>query len=268
MKQTIKKYNLLLWLFFMVLPSFAQNRVGWCMKNGDNVVMENGQLPFAMHSVMKFPQALYVAHFLDSIGTSLDQKVLVKKKGLMTNTWSPMLETFDKEKEFSYRELLALSLQQSDNNACDLLFHFCGAPSKVQHYLKSLGFNNILINRTEKEMRHKPRLSCENWCTPSSIVELLEWFYAHHNENEYLQYIWDLMLNCNTGQERIQAALPQGAKLVHKTGTGPRDKKSSYDANDVGIILMPNGEHYSIAIFMKNAKKEDEIADIVKSFLE
>ena len=90
---------------------------------------------YEMNSVMKFPQAIYVAHFLDSCNISLDQRMTVKKKDLEQNTWSPMLKMIDEEREFSYGELLALSLQQSDNNACDLLFELCGGPKDVQNYL-------------------------------------------------------------------------------------------------------------------------------------
>ena len=41
---------------------------------------------------------------------------------------SPMLKTFENQRTFTYSELLALSLQQSDNNACDILFERCGSP--------------------------------------------------------------------------------------------------------------------------------------------
>jgi beta-lactamase class A len=71
---------------------------------------------------MKFPQALYVADFLIRSNFDLNTEVIVRKDELLQDTWSPMVKTFEGEKAFTYSELLALSLQQSDNNACDILF--------------------------------------------------------------------------------------------------------------------------------------------------
>ena len=116
---------------FIVLPVNAQ-RYGACIINGCIVTDFNGTFEkrFEMNSVMKFPQALYVAHFLDSMKISLNDSVLINRKDLMTDTWSPMLNMIEEEKKFSYGELLALSLQQSDNNACDLLFSLCALLAK------------------------------------------------------------------------------------------------------------------------------------------
>jgi beta-lactamase class A len=71
---------------------------------------------------MKFPQALYVADFLIRSNFDLNTEVIVRKDELLQDTWSPMVKAFEGEKAFTYSELLALSLQQSDNNACDILF--------------------------------------------------------------------------------------------------------------------------------------------------
>jgi beta-lactamase class A len=221
---------------------------------------------YEMNSVMKFPQAIYVAHFLDSCNISLDKRVTVKKQDLEQDTWSPMLRMIDEDREFSYVELLALSLQQSDNNACDLLFKLCGGPSEVQRYMFSLGFKNIRIKWTEKQMHIKPRRSRDNWCTPRDMAELLNWFYCERQSSPVLMYIWDLMLNCETGNNRIKAALPPGATLAHKTGTGFSKDKTLRGINDVGIVVMPDGDYFPIAIFIKHTEREEEVAEIA-SFL-
>ena len=80
-------------------------------------------------------------------------------------------------------------------------------------------------------------------------------------------YIWELMLNCETGNNRIKAALPPGAKLAHKTGTGFSNGKTLRGINDVGIVVMPDGEYYPIAIFIKRTKSEEEVAEIARLLL-
>ena len=114
-------------IIILALASFisvdAQNEVigGYVKKDGTESGI-NATSRFPMYSVMKFPQALYVADFLIKNNIELNTEVMVRKDKLMQDTWSPMLKTFEGEKAFTYSELLALSLQQSDNNACDILF--------------------------------------------------------------------------------------------------------------------------------------------------
>ena len=246
----------------------AQNEViGAYVKKGGIEKGINATSRFPMYSVMKFPQALYVADFLARNNIELNTGVLVRKDDLMQDTWSPMLNTFENKKSFTYSELLALSLQQSDNNACDLLFKLCGSPRDVQNYLRSLGFKNIRLKWTEKQMHNKPRRSHDNWCTPRDMAELLNWFYCERQSNPVLTHIWNLMLNCETGNNRIKAALPPGATLAHKTGTGFSKGKTLRGINDVGIVIMPDGDYYPIAIFIKHTKREEEVAEIASLLL-
>ncbi|MBQ9585505.1 MAG: class A beta-lactamase [Muribaculaceae bacterium] len=264
----IKRISFLFIVLSLGFQAQAQ-RCGACIIKGDIVTSYEYSFDkrYEMNSVMKFPQAIYVAHYLDSCGISLDQRVTVKKQELEQNTWSPMLKMIDVEREFSYGELLALSLQQSDNNACDLLFKLCGGPRDVQNYLRSLGFKKIRLKWTEKQMHSKPQRSRGNWCTPSDMAELLNWFYCERQSSPVLMYIWDLMLNCETGNNRIKAALPSGAQLAHKTGTGFSKDKTLRGINDVGIVVMPNGDYYPIAIFIKHTQREEEVAEIARLLL-
>ena len=125
--------------------------------------------PFAMHSIMKFPQAIFVAECLKKNSISLHETILVKREELVENTWSPMLKMFDQERDFSYAELLKLSLAQSDNNACDILFKRFGGPCIVEDYLRQKGFTEIHIKWTEREMGINPSRAADNNCTPKDI---------------------------------------------------------------------------------------------------
>ena len=248
----------------------AENEVaGGCVKKGETERRINATSRFPMYSVMKFPQALYVADFLTRNDIDLNTEVLVRKEEMLQDTWSPMLSTFEDQRTFTYSELLALSLQQSDNNACDILFERCGGPRAVDKYLRDLGFKDIRIQKTEKQMHDTPALSEQNWCTPQSMVTLLEWFIAHHNDNEPLRYIWKLMAECQTGGDRLPAAVPNSAKVVHKTGTGyPLPSGRPSGICDVGIIILDNGQQLPIAIFIINPSSQSRISDVAKQLLE
>jgi len=248
----------------------AQNEVigGYVKKDGTESGI-NATSRFPMYSVMKFPQALYVADFLTRSNIDLNTEEIVRKEELMQDTWSPMLKTFEGEKAFTYSELLALSLQQSDNNACDILFERCGGPRAAEKYIRNLGFKDIRIQKTEKQMHANPALSNKNWCTPRSMVALLEWFTAHHNDNEPLHYIWKLMAECLTGGDRLPAAVSNSAKVVHKTGTGyPLPSGLPSGICDVGIIILDNGQQLPIAVFITNPSSQSRISDVAKQLLE
>ena len=247
----------------------AQNEViGAYVKKGGAESGINATSRFPMYSVMKFPQALYVADFLTRNNIDLNAEVIVRKEELLQDTWSPMLSTFESQRTFTYSELLALSLQQSDNNACDILFELCGGPRAVEKYIRKLGFKDIRIQKTEKQMHANPALSNKNWCTPQEMVALLEWFTAHHNDNEQLRYIWKLMEECQTGNDRLPAAVPNSAKVVHKTGTGyPLPSGLPSGICDVGIIILDNGQQLPIAVFITNPSSQSRISDVAKQIL-
>jgi beta-lactamase class A len=247
--------------------SFRWENIGACVMYDDSIrgVLENER--FAMHSVMKFPQALYVADYLNRQGLGLYDTIIVNKADLMQDTWSPMMKLFDGRKAFSYAELLNLSLGQSDNNACELLFKFCGKPKLVENYMRKLGFNGIHIRRTEKQMHKNPAKAIENSSSPTEMVRLFDWFYHHKDDNQYLSFIWKTMAGCKTGQKRIPAAIPADARIVHKTGTGFPSLEGTQDMNDAGIIIMPDGSRAIIAIFMTNSTSEAEVANVAQHLL-
>ena len=248
----------------------AQNETigGYVKKNGMTSGF-NATSRFPMYSVMKFPQALYVADFLTRNNIDLNTEVIVRKEELLQDTWSPMLNTFEDQRMITYSELLALSLQQSDNNACDILFERCGGPRAVEQYIRKLGFKGIRIQKTEKQMHANPTLSNKNCCTPESMVALLEWFLTHHNDNESLRYIWKLMEECQTGKDRLPAAFPNSAKVIHKTGTGyPLPSGQPSGICDVGIIILDNGKQLPIAVFITYPSSQSRIPDVAKQILE
>ena len=241
---------------------------GACIMRDGSVsgIKENER--FAMHSVMKFPQALYVADYLSRKGLDLYDTIVVNKADLVQDTWSPMMKQFEGKKAFSYAELLELSLGQSDNNACELLFKYCGKPKAVEDYMRGLGFHDINIRMTEEQLQKNPTKAIENSSTPDEMARLFEWFYQHKDDNKYLTFIWKTMANCSTGLKRIHAAIPADARIVHKTGTGFPSPEGVQDMNDAGIILMPDGSHTIIAVFTTHSPSEEVIADIARQLLE
>lgn len=257
--------TLFLMLFSIVSFTFSQDKetvkvCAFAFDNGKSIgINENSICP--LFSVVKFPQAIYIAHCLRESGKSLNDKIVVRKRKLMKGTWSPMLEKFSVRHRFSYAELLQLSLQESDNNACDILFDVFGNPDKVEEYMASIGFNGIKITKTERQMMADKKTALMNAASPKAIANLLQWFFEHHNDNEYLAFVWQLMSECRTGSSRLPSILSDGDFIIHKTGTGFRSEKGISAINDAGIIIHPDGSHNIIVVFVQNQPDGVEAAE-------
>jgi beta-lactamase class A len=58
------------------------------------------------------------------------------------------------------------------------------------------------------------------------------------------------MAESPTGAQRLKAGLPAGARLAHKTGTGPDVLGLNAATNDIGIVTLPGGAKFAIAVFL------------------
>ena len=210
---------------------------------------------FPMASVFKFHQALAVCDRLKRSGVSLDTEVSVGKADLAENTWSPLRDEYPCGGRFTYGELLAYTLQQSDNNACDFLFRTVCDVSRTDSYIRSLGIDDFAIACDEETMHDDLSACYSNWTTPLAAAALLEKFYSVRDSSEYTGYVWKLMSDCRTGQNRIPGHISgKVSQIAHKTGTGDIDADDRIMAvNDIGVVLLPDGHHYSIAVFVSDA---------------
>ena len=224
---------------------------------------------FPMMSVMKFHQALAVCGWLRENGLSLDAEVKVTPDMLAEDTWSPMRDEHPLGGSFSWRELLTYTLAFSDNNACDILFSLTGGPEYTDGVVRFLSSGDFRIECTEADMHAAPSACLRNWTTPLSAVLLLEKFHIAG----YYDSIWTVMSGCRTGMSRIPARISgKASEIIHKTGTGDRTPDGRQTAiNDIGIVVLPDGSHFSLAVFVFDAacspeRCEEIIAGTEKKF--
>ncbi|MFN4147656.1 MAG: class A beta-lactamase, subclass A2 [Runella sp.] len=235
------------------------------LTSGDTLSI-HGKGHFPMQSVYKFHLVLAVLHQVDKGRLRLDQKILLKKSDLLPNTWSPIRDKYPEGNvELPLREILKYTVAQSDNNGCDVLFRLLGGPKVVHRYIKSIGIKDVSIVATEEEMHADEKVQFTNWTTPQASVALLEKFYqkklllpATHD------FLWTTMVETNTGAKKLKGLLPEGTIVAHKTGFSGADAVGVTAAtNDIGIVQLPNGKHYAIAVFYSNTRLSYEQSDEV-----
>lgn len=254
----------------------AEVGVAVIIDSRDTVTVNNGS-QYPMMSVVKLYQALHVADWLSRRGLSVDTMIHVGLEEMRPDTWSPMRDEYpDGEVGLTVDELLRYTLQQSDNNACDVLFDRTGGPAATDRYIRSLGITDFAIGATEDDMHTDASRCMNNRTTPLSAAVLMERFAgmchvsnadampvvsvdvitdATANHKKTLSRIWQIMTGCRTGQNRLALPLNDtGAVIAHKTGTGDCNTQGHPTGiNDVGHVILPDGHHYSIAVFIKES---------------
>ena len=225
--------------------------------DGKDTVTVNNDIHYPLMSVFKFHQALALADYMGKQKQSLGTRLPIKKSDLKPDTYSPLRDKYPQGGiEMSIADLLRYTLQQSDNNACDILFNYQGGPDAVNKYIHSLGIRECAIVGTETAMHEDLNLCYENWTTPLAAAELVEIF----RPKVYKDFIFQTMVECQTGQDRLVAPLLDKKVTVgHKTGTGDLNAKGQQiGCNDIGFVLLPGGRTYSIAVFVKDSEENNQ----------
>jgi beta-lactamase class A len=243
----------------------------YSFENGVSFSVNNGH-KYPMQSVFKFHIALAVLNQVDKGTLSLHKKIFIKKSDLLLNTWSPLREKYpDGNVEVALSEILKYTVSESDNNGCDILLRLIGGTKVVNDYIHSLGVKNLSIQATEEEMHKAWDIQFNNWTTPAAANDLLELFYQRKClSSDSYHFLWRTMTETTTGPNRIKGQLPDGTIVAHKTGTSDTNAQGVTSAiNDIGIIMLPNGQAIALSVFVSNSKEntntnEKIIADIAK----
>ncbi|WP_302374701.1 class A beta-lactamase, subclass A2 [Alistipes timonensis] len=227
-------------------------------EEGDTLVVNNA-CRYPTMSVYKFHQALAVLDRLGRSGLPLTTRIPVLRSDLLPDTWSPLREACPGGGRFTVAELLAYSVAQSDNNVCDLLFRFLGGPEVVNRYIAGLGVGETEIAADEETMHRRTDNQYLNWTTPLAAVRLLELFRRGKLLSaESGDFLLKTMFATETGPDKLRGLLPPGVAVAHKTGSAFRDAQGVMVAdNDIGIVRLPDGRSYSIAVFVMDSREDD-----------
>lgn len=230
---------------------------------GQEICTVGAKNAYPLMSVFKLHLAMAVLDSLKRSAASADERVYVAEGTLVPGTYSPLRDSrgsggFD----ISLDELLTLALTQSDNHACDILLHHFGGPEAVERYARRNGCLSTFIGATEEDMHRYPQTVHANRAVPADVTLLLEQLVGGktHAAAER-SWLMQTLENCRTGTDRLAAPLTGlPTVLGHKTGTSDRGSDGRYAGiNDAGYVILPDGRHYTIAVFVSgwNGKTEE-----------
>ncbi|MBS1775699.1 MAG: class A beta-lactamase, subclass A2 [Bacteroidetes bacterium] len=242
--------------------------------SGGDTLSINGNQHFPLQSVFKFHIALTVLSQIDKGKFKLNQKIKIEKKDLLPDLYSPIRDKYPNGASLTLSKILEYTVSQSDNVGCEVLLRLIGGPEVVEKYCKDNGIKDISIKINEEQQQANWDLQFQNWTTPKGSNEILEKFYSNKNNllsKKSYNFIWKVMKETETGQNRLKGQLPKRTIVAHKTGSSGTNKEGLTAAvNDIGIVFLPSGQYYFISVFVtkstENAETNEKvIADISKA---
>lgn len=248
-------------------------QIGIAVISDNKQITINNESHYPLNSVMKLFQAVAVLNKMAAEQIPLQTNFEIDVSQLKADTYSPLRDSLapdTKSFTISIENLLLLSLQQSDNNACDILFSSVISIAEMNSYLDSLEVGDFQILWNEDDMHKRQERTEDNWSTPLTAANLItQIFEKSLFAKTYQVFLQDAIVNCKTGENRLPAPTKNTNSIVaHKTGTGfPSPNGNPQGINDVGFFQLPNGKKYAIAVFIKTSSEnmvttEKIIADI------
>lgn len=232
-----------------------------CPIDGGDTVSVNASAHLPMQSVFKFHIALAMLDQIDKGIFALDQKVKLTKADLLPDTWSPIRDKYaNAGVSLTIAQLIEYTVAQSDNNGCDILLRLIGGTEAVERYLRNIGARDVQIRANEQQMHKEWSVQYQNWTTPKSAVWLLSQFYLGGAVSaQSRDFLYAIMVNTSTGAKRLKGLLPSETVVAHKTGSsGSNAQGITAATNDIGVVTLPNGAAYAIAVFVCDSKEDSQ----------
>lgn len=251
----------------------------------------NGETLFPMASTYKVAVAGRILSMVDAGTLSLD-KMIVADPAFMSE--GGIAEMFPRGgASFSIYSLLDLMLTRSDNSATDMLVAQAGGPAAIDAWLRTIGVQGLRVDSNtahllyramgiapkggsfranvaaakavdatlvERDLRDLPNMAFaadpRDTATPRAMIDLM----VALRQGKALSpassaTLSGIMARCRTGLKRIKGMLPQDTPVAHKTGS------LNGTGNDAGIVMLPDGRTFAIAVFVMKDRMGSEARD-------
>ncbi|MDZ7895199.1 MAG: class A beta-lactamase [Sphingobium sp.] len=193
--------------------------------------------------------------------------------------------------------LMELMMMRSDNSATDVLMARAGGPKAVNQWLADGGIHGIRVDSSigalllramgtkpapgvasyrdmvrraklaDPTIRERDRFDIPNdvfasdprdTASPHAMLDLIGRIRtAKLISRPSADLLISIMARCKTGNHRIRGALPPGTPVAHKTGS------LNGTGNDVGIVTLPDGRAFAVAVFIAGDRTGAEVRDRV-----
>jgi beta-lactamase class A len=256
----------------------------------------NGDRPFPLQSVFKAALGAAVLAEVDSRQLSLDETITIRDIDL-SPPFSPIADAWPGRTDYTVAELLEHACGTSDNTAADVLMKKIGGPGALTAWLVLKNIANFRVDRYERQLQ--PEISGmasfraawkgqnaygaqlaalpettrraataayladeRDTATPVAALTFLEAVRSGQLLSKAsTERLLGIMTATTSGQTRLKAALPDGARLAHKTGGSRTDLGLTPASNDIGVYTLKDGRQFAVAVFLAGSTASDEARD-------
>jgi beta-lactamase class A len=154
--------------------------------------------------------------------------------------------------KISALETITKMIVISDNTATNMVIKRLGGFAALNQRFKSWGLNSLVINSQLPDLEGTNTISTQDMVTLMSMLDKGKLIEPRSRDR-----FMDIMRRPVTN-----TLLPQGigeeARIIHKTG----DIASSI--GDAGIVDMPNGKRYAIAVMVKRPDNDQRANELIR----
>lgn len=216
--------------------------------DGSWSVDANGDEPFVSASIIKLAILGTLLDQAQSGALSLDDSVTVGPSDVVGGTG--VIQASGAGGSYTYRQLAAYMIQDSDNTATNLIIDAVGMPA-VSEYASEIGLTQTVLNRRMMDFA----AGDENYTSANDVAHILQLIYQGKLVSpDASEFALDLLKGQHDDAGLLEG-LPAGSVFAHKTGT--------LDGvfNDGGIVLDRNP--YVMVVLSGDAEKSQAQACMV-----
>lgn len=217
--------------------------------NEDVSYLLNNQTQSAASVIKLF--ILAAAYAQQKIGTiNLDDTYTLSNADKVGGTG--VIQNMPAGKTFTYRELLAYMIDESDNTAANIMIDALGGIDKVNAQIEKMGAHDTKLQRKMMDTK-SIEAGRDNITSAADVGELLKKVYNHKliSKSDSAEFL-DI-LNKNRDHDKLVRDLPTGAKVYNKTGI-----MQNYGIlNDAAIIENEKGA-FVVVVLTQNGDNNEE----------
>jgi beta-lactamase class A len=226
----------------------------------------NADRGYPMMSVFKAPLGAAVLAKVERGELSLAQKITLTRADLRHGR-SPIADHFRGDSTtMTLRELLAATVNESDNTAADALLRLIGGPASLTAFLRAHGIAGIRSDRGEGDIHNDVAADLRaqrgiavymtdprDTSTPAGAVDFLHKLWLNQLLSKAsTQYLLSLMTHAQP--QRLETGLPKGVTFAHKGGTSDTFDGMTPAFNDIGMARWPDGHVVIVAGFLTGSR--------------
>ncbi|MDX2254966.1 MAG: serine hydrolase [Pseudanabaenaceae cyanobacterium bins.39] len=215
-----------------------------------NYVQINAAQPIPAASTIKTPLLVAFLQDVDAGKIKLDEQLEMTADVMVGEAGDFQFQPVGTK--FSALETITQMIVISDNTATNMVIKRLGGIAAVNQRFKSWGLNNTVVKNQLPDLEGTNTVSSQDLVTLLSMIDQGKLITPRSRDR-----FMDIMRRPIT-----TTLLPKGigdnARIIHKTGD------IGMAVGDAGIVDMPNGKRYAIAVMVKRPDNDQRANELIR----